>query len=102
MNWSEIMDQALKSALEKYNGKLGLATSQRPTMISKIFLGVAICIGLVLVFSVFVKYDFLGAENVWSEIKDISVGEQTIGSIINNLSEDFSVAISQNNKNMQA
>ncbi len=96
------MDQALKSALDKYNGKLGLTTSQKPSITSKILLGAAICIAVVLVFSVFVKYEFLGAEHVWSEIKDISVGEQTIGSIINNLGEDLSVVISQSNENEQA
>ncbi len=97
-----LMDQALKSALDKYNGKLGQNTSEKPSIINKMFLATAIFIAVVLVFSVFVRYELLGAEYVWSEIKDVSVGDETIGSILNHLGEGLSVVISQNNESVRA
>lgn len=93
------MDQALKSALNKYQGKNGIIESkEKSSTLYKVFLGSAVVLSLFLVASVFVRYDVLGAGQIWENIKEITVGEQTVGVIIDGLGEKIGTVFSQNNE----
>lgn len=101
--WSEIMDQALKSALDKYNGKLGIINEKEKGRGSnKILMGIATIIAISLLFSVLVKYDVFGAKNIWINIKSIPIGEQTIGTIIEDFGKDFSFVLSKNSESSES
>lgn len=95
------MDQALKSALDKYQGKNNVPNrKENSSMLYKVCLGAAIIISLILVTSVFVRYDVLGAGQIWRNIKEISVGKQTVGVIIEGVGEKISTVFSQTNETL--
>lgn len=90
------MDQALKSALEKYNNKLGVsAPLQKSNVVNKVTMTLAIITAVILVFSVCVRYDFLRAGEVWEWIENINVGEDTVGVLIDGVEEKFKTVFSQ-------
>lgn len=89
------MDQALKSALDKYNDKLGISTpTNKSNLVNKITMLLAIITAITLVFSVCVRYNFLGAGEVWKWIENISVGEETVGVLIEDVEEKFRTVFS--------
>ncbi len=97
------MDQALKSALEKYNGKVGVAAPiDKSSLVNKIAMGIAVVIAIVLVFSVCVRYDFLGAGQVWLWIENIGVGDQTVGTLIDGVENQITSVFSQSQEKTTA
>ena len=97
------MDQGVRSALNKYNVKIGIQEpTEKNTYANKISLALAVVVAASLVFSVCVKYEFLGADKAWSKITEIHVGEETVGSLIEGIGEEISSVFSKNNTNTTA
>ena len=93
------MDQGIKSALDKYNLKLGLqATNSKSDLKNKIMFVAAIVIAVVLVFSVCVKSELLGADRVWNEIAEIDLGEKTVGAWLEEISKNVTTVFASDNQ----
>lgn len=87
------MDQAVKSALDKYNCKQGVTSSvsQSSTPFARILGWVAVIIIFVGAFSFCVKNEYLGADVLWEQITELQVGEQTIGEAIDAISQKITM-----------
>ncbi|MBQ6947748.1 MAG: hypothetical protein IJN42_06830 [Clostridia bacterium] len=80
------MDQAVKSALNKYLGKPPKSTYDKNAGRSLVnILLIILIISSLLFFGV--RYNVLGLREIWSEIKGITVGNQTVGQVVQNLKE---------------
>lgn len=94
------MDHGIKSALDKYNMKNGNAkSSQNMSSSGKAVLYAAVTIAIVLVMIVCVKYNFLGIGLFWDKIENISVGDQTVGAVIDGIEKEFSAVFASDKDN---
>lgn len=84
------MDQAVKSALDKYLGKSDsrktMSTDQNGQKLINIFL-VVLIISTVLMCSV--KFNLFGLGDIWAEAKNTKVGDKTVGQIVEGVKEEI-------------
>ncbi len=83
------MDQAIKSALDKYHGKNTSnngQSSHKPMGVTSVFL---ICIAIIIILSLCIKYDFLGAGKAWNKVENINLGKTTVSQMIDTFKERF-------------
>ena len=83
------MDQAIKSALDKYNGihTDPAKTKNKSSVLGHILCGISIVGVLVASFSFCVRNEYLGADILWSKVMDAKVGEKTVEEMIGLLGE---------------
>lgn len=78
------MDQAIKSALNKYQGKESNVTL-KPTVKSNLLTVVTVIIVIIVGFLFCAKHGYLNADKAWKAISDVPVGTTTVGQITDNI-----------------
>ena len=91
------MDQAVKSALDKYHGKQGITSSgNEPTApLVRVLSWMAMIVIFIGAFAFCVKNEYLGANVLWEQITQLKVGEQTIGEAIDAISQKITVTFAR-------
>lgn len=82
------MDQAVKAALDKYlgkknEGKSGDAQSKGQTAVNVLLVILIVCTMLFCG----VKFNVLGLGNAWTKVRSYTVGEQTVGQVLDGVKE---------------
>jgi len=93
------MDHGIRSALDKYNVKNGTLKSSNISSSGKAVFYAAVTIAIVLVMIVCVKYNFMGIGVFWEKIENISVGDQTVGALIEGIEKEISSVLSSDTDN---
>lgn len=95
------MDQAIKSALRKYNGKQEMH-ERAPTTTSGRMIGwLALVMVLVCAFTFCVKGGYLGVDTLWDKICGIEIGDHTVGEIVQSFSQKIGSAFSGDRQTTQ-
>ena len=78
------MDQAIRSALNKYHGKTGKtpAAAAKP---NRVAIGIFAVIIVLAGFALCVKFDWLHAGKAWQALSSVSIGSKTIGQLASEL-----------------
>ena len=90
------MDQAIKSALDKYHGK-NTSNNDQGSHKSMGLTGVLlICVAIIIILSLCIKYDVLGAGKAWNKVENINLGKTTVSQMIDTFKERFNSVFETN------
>ncbi len=82
------MDQAIKSALNKYLGKNGGQQRREVSSVTGVLFRVLL-IGMIVCTLLYcgVRFNILGLGETWEKVSSMTVGEQTVGQVLENIKE---------------